>query len=237
MMGLSLPLAWLTITVGVYLAIAKAQDALHRRQWAQVLLNPIAWSVVVVIALLQSTGVDYDTYFAGGKLLHILLGPCTVALAVPLYEQRARVRAASVPLFAGLAVGSLTAMLSAVGFAKMLGAPRALQLSFAPKSVTTAIAIGVSESIGGIPSITTATVLVTGIVGGVFLLPLLAAFRIKNVEARGFALGLAAHGVGTARAFQVSNEMGAFAGVAVGLNGVFTALAIPILMPLLAAQH
>jgi predicted murein hydrolase (TIGR00659 family) len=232
---LAWPLTWLTVTVGIYLVFARAQNRLQKQRWAQVALNPIAWSVAAVVALLESTGVSYDVYFEGGKLLHLLLGPATVALAIPLYEQRQRIRAAAAPLLLSLAAGSVTATVSAVAFARMCGAPVVLQRSFVPKSVTTPIAIAISENIGGNPSITTAVVLVTGIVGGVLLLPWLDISRIRNVEARGFALGLCAHGVGTARAFQVSNEMGAFAGVAVGLNGIFTALIVPVLLPWLVA--
>lgn len=218
------PLLWLTVTLLAY------QSALwiYRRCNQSPLANPVALAVAGIVTLLLLTGVNYQTYFAGAQFVHFLLGPATVALAVPLYAQWRRLqRMVRVTLIA-LICGSLTAIFSAVGIARSLGASEASQWSLAPKSVTTPIAMGIAEKIGGLPSLTAVLVVTTGILGAI-LAPL--AFRLVRANsepARGFALGLAAHGIGTARAFQISETTGAFAALAMGLNGLLTALLLPI---------
>lgn len=172
----------------------------------------------------------YQRYFDGAQVVHFLLGPATVALAVPLYANIRKLRETLVPLLGSLVVGAAAAVLAAIGIGALLGADRATLLSLAPKSVTTPIAMGIAEKIGGLPSLTAALVVATGIIGAMLGKGVLDALRIRDDSVRGFAVGLAAHGIGTARAFQVSEEMGAFAGLAMGLNGVATALMIPLLL-------
>ena len=162
--------------------------------------------------------------------MHFLLGPATVALAVPLYRHFAEVRRSVVAILVSLAVGSTTAAASAVGIAWALGASRQTLLSLAPKSVTTPIAMGISEQIGGLPSLTAALVILTGITGAVFATWTLNVVGLKDWRARGFATGVAGHGIGTARAFQVNETAGAFASLAMGLNGVATAVLVPLLV-------
>ena len=203
----------------------------------KLLLNPLIWSVALIIGVLVWTGLPYDTYFAGAKFVHFLLGPATVALAVPLYEQRAHIARVLVPLGAALVAGSLTSVVVAGGLTLALGGSRALVFTLAPKSVTTPIAMVICEMFGGLPPLTAGVVVVTGVFGAATI-PLLYAMLEKffgphSGAAKGFGLGMAAHGVGTARAFQEDNEMGTFAGLAIGLNGLLTALLIPLLAKLL----
>jgi putative effector of murein hydrolase len=163
--------------------------------------------------------------------VHFLLGPATVALALPLYRQLANLRRLVAPLLVALVAGSMTAIVSAVATASLLGASHHTIASLAPKSATTAIAMAVAKEIGGIPSLTAVLVISTGVFGAVFARAILNTLNIAEPEVRGFALGVASHGIGTARAFQVSEEMGAYAGLGMGLNGVFTAFVVPVLLP------
>ncbi len=156
-----------------------------------------------------------------------------MALAIPLYTQLPKLRAMAFPLLAALAVGSLTATVSAVAIGKLLGASEASLLSLAPKSVTTPIAMGIAERIGGLPSLTAVLVIATGILGAVGARFIYQALGIADHAVRGFAIGVASHGIGTARAFQVSEQAGAFSGLAMGLNALLTALLVPLLIPLL----
>jgi predicted murein hydrolase (TIGR00659 family) len=219
------PLLWLTATLVVF-AVA---EWLHRLARRSPLANPVLLAVALLIAVLLATGTDYQTYFDGAQFVHFLLGPATVALALPLHENWAQVRRALLPMGAALLAGSVTAALSAVGIAALLGASRETLLSLAPKSVTTPVAMGIAEQLGGIPSLTAALVILTGITGATLGGPLLDAMRLRDQRARGFALGVAAHGIGTARAFQDHPLAGTFAGVAMALNALLTALILPLL--------
>ncbi|MBK8834668.1 MAG: LrgB family protein [Anaerolineae bacterium] len=219
------PLLWLTVTVAVY----AAAHWLHQRAHARAILNPVLIAVAVIVAILLLTGTSYETYFDGAQFAHFLLGPATVALAVPLYAQLGKLRRLAVPVSVSLLAGSITAIVSAGAICWALGASRQTILSILPKSATTPIAMGVSEGLGGLPSLTAVLVILTGILGAVAGTAVLDALRVRDEAARGFALGVAAHGIGTARAFQVSEETGAFAGLAMGLNGALTAVLVPFL--------
>ncbi len=223
------PLLGLTVTLVAY----QGAYWIFRRSGMHPLANPVLLAVSLLVALLLATGTPYRTYFDGAQFVHFLLGPATVALAVPLYTQFRRVRAMALPIAVGLAAGSLTAILSAVAVGRLLGASTPSVLSLAPKSVTTPIAMGVAERIGGIPSLTAVLVIATGILGAVAGRSLFNALGVKDPAIRGFAIGVASHGIGTARAFQTSEQAGAFAALAMGLNGLLTALLVPALMPLL----
>ena len=218
------PLLGLTMTLLAY----QGAFWLYRRSGMNPLANPVLIAVALLVAMLTASGTSYETYFAGAQFVHFLLGPATVALAVPLFTHFRRVRAMLLPVLAGLLAGSLTAALSAVVIADLAGASLATQLSLAPKSVTTPIAMGVAERIGGIPSLTAVLMIITGILGAVGARHLFDAMRIHDPAIRGFATGVAAHGIGTARAFQVSEQAGAFAALAMGLNGALTALLLPL---------
>ncbi len=220
------PLLWLTATMAAY-AMA---DRLSRLSGRHPVVNSVLLAVIVLSIILAMTGTDYRTYFEGAQFVHFLLGPATVALAVPLHQHWALVKRSLVPILGALIAGSLTAVVSAVGIGMMFGMPRDVLASLAPKSVTAAIAMGVAREIGGEPSLTATLVITTGILGAVMVTPLMNAMGLKDYRARGFAAGVASHGIGTARAFQVDPVAGAFAGIALGLNGLLTALIVPALV-------
>ena len=221
------PLLGLTLTLLAY----QAAFWVYKRFGFHPLANPVLISVAILATLLLATGTPYQTYFDGAQFVHFLLGPATVALAIPLYTQWPRLKAMALPLTIALVVGSLTAALSAWGIGALLGGSRESLMSLAPKSVTTPIAMGVAERIGGLPSLTAVLVISTGIIGAVFARSLYKWLRIEDHAVRGFAIGIASHGIGTARAFQVSEQAGAFAALAMGLNGLITAVSLPWIMP------
>ncbi|QWT44999.1 LrgB family protein [Azospira inquinata] len=220
------PLLWLTLTLLAY----QAGCWLFARLKFHPLANPVFVAVVLLVVLLMVTGTPYQTYFSGAQFVHFLLGPATVALALPLYAQFHRVKALVLPLALALLTGSLVAALSAVLIAKACGASLPTLLSLGPKSVTTPIAMGIAERTGGIPSLAAVMVILTGILGAVAGPPFFRLLGIRDDAARGFAMGLACHGVGTARAFQWSEQAGAFAALAMGLNGALTALLLPLVL-------
>lgn len=220
------PLLWLSLTVAAY-ALA---DRLAAASGRHPLVNPVVVAVALVAVLLALTGTAYPVYFSGAQFVHFLLGPATVALAVPMVNNLGAVRRLILPMVAALLAGSVTAIVSAVGIAALLGAPRDVLASLAPKSVTAAVAMAISGGLGGEPALTAVLVIATGIVGAVVVTPLFDALGFRAREARGFAAGLASHGIGTARAFQVSETAGLFAGLAMALNAVLTALLAPLLV-------
>jgi predicted murein hydrolase (TIGR00659 family) len=220
------PLLWLTVTVCVWIAA----DGLAALSGRNPIVNPVLLSIAGVAALLLATGTPYRTYFDGAQFVHFLLGPATVALGVPLFRNWPLVRANLLPMAAALSAGSLVAVLSAVGIALALHVPRPVVVALAPKSVTAGIAMGLSEQLGGDPALTAVLVITTGIIGAVTVTPLMNALGIRNYAARGFAAGLASHGIGTARAFAVDPIAGTFAGIAMGLNALLTALLVPLVL-------
>lgn len=194
------------------------------------LLHPVTLAIVLLIVLLLLVDMDYRTYFEGAQFIHFLLGPATVALAIPLYDHRERVRRLLWPLLLACGAGIFTAVASTLGLAMLLGARTETLLSLAPRSVTSPIAMGIAEQIGGIPSLAAGLVLLTGSIGcalGPWIFRLL---RIKDPAVQGFTLGLAAHGFGTAHAFaRLGAVAGAFSGLAMGLTGLLTAFLLPLI--------
>ena len=222
------PLLWLTATMVAYIA----GHLLYPKSGKNPLVNSVAIAVIVLIALLWARDTDYTRYFDGAQFVHFMLGPAVVALAVPLYENRREVRRTILPIVLALLAGSTTAVVSAVGIAVALGASMETVTSLAPKSVASPIAMGIAERIGGLPSLTAGLVIITGILGAIIGTPLFNAMGVKDWRARGFAMGVTAHGIGTARAFQVNEVAGTFAAIALGLNGVVTAILLPLLIVL-----
>jgi len=223
------PLLGLTITLVAY-GIAWR---IHQRLRQHPLANPVLMAVALLVLLLTVTDTPYSRYFEGAQFVHFLLGPATVALAIPLYRQFQRMRAMALPLGATLLIGSTVAIVSAWLVGALLGADPQTLISLAPKSVTTPIAMAVAEALGGLPSLTAALVIATGILGAMTAQGLFRLLRIRDAAAQGFAIGIAAHGIGTARAFQLSPEAGAFAALAMAANGLLTALLAPWLVPVL----
>ena len=219
------PLWWLSVTLVVYLAAQK----LFLKSGSFSLLNPVAVSIIALIALLQLSHTPYEEYFKGAQFLHFLLGPATVALAVPLFRQLARLRAIWFPVAVSLTVGSMIGAFSAVGIGYLLGLDRSALLSLAPKSVTTPVAMGISEIIGGIPAMTAAFVVFTGIMGAVSGLWVLKKSGVTDATAVGISMGVTAHGIGTARTFEENPSAGAFAGLAMAMASFITALLVPLI--------
>ena len=222
-------LLWLTLTLVVYSIADRISLLLQRNPLA----NPVLHSVWVIGIIVVATGTPYDTYFTGAYFIHFLLGPSTVALALPLYENRHVVLRSLVPILIALAVGSVATIASVIACAYIFRLPQIMTISALPKSTTSGVAMGISQSVGGDASLTAIIVVATGIVGAVMATPLLNLLRIEDRRARGFAVGLAAHGVGTARAFQVHPITGTFAGVAMSLNGLLTAVLVPVAVSIL----
>ena len=187
----------------------------------------------MLVTLLTVTQTTYATYFEGAQFVHFLLGPAVVALAVPLYFNAHNLRRMWLPLLGGLVVGATTAVTTAIGTAWLLGGSKEIMLSLAPKSVTAPVAMGITEKLGGLPSLTAILVVSTGILGAIIGPPILNLLRVRDKSIRGFSIGVAAHGIGTARAFQESEQAGAFSGLAMGLNTLVTAIIVPPLMHLL----
>ncbi|NBC10611.1 MAG: LrgB family protein [Planctomycetes bacterium] len=220
------PLLWLTATVLAYLAA----DALARRVDNHPLANPVILSVLMVAPVLWLTGTEYASYFEGAQFIHFLLGPATIALALPLWDNRDTIRRSVAPILLALVAGSVTAAGSAILLARAFGLPTEVILSLAPKSTTAPVALGVSEAIGGLPALTAVLVILTGIIGAVIVTPLMTLLRIEDWRARGFSVGVASHGIGTARAFQVNPTAGAYAGIAMALNALLTSMIVPVLV-------
>ncbi|MET3105360.1 putative murein hydrolase (TIGR00659 family) [Oxalobacteraceae bacterium GrIS 2.11] len=221
------PLLGLTLTICAYVIAL----SIYNRSRHSPLFNPVAISILIIALVLKAVQMPYAEYFSGAQFVHFLLGPATVALAIPLARQLPKAKHLFYPILAALIAGSCTAIISAVTSVLLLGGSYQLAMSIAPKSVTTPIAMAVSERLGGLPSLTAVMVIATGILGAILGNAVFSFMRIDSHQIRGFALGVAAHGIGTARAFQVSSEMGAFSGLAMGLNGVLTAFLAPWLVP------
>jgi predicted murein hydrolase (TIGR00659 family) len=223
------PLLWLALTVSAY-ALA---EALYRRLKRHPLVHPVLTSVLVLALILTASGTPYPRYFEGAQFVHFLLGPAIVALALPLHRELHREQALAIPLTTALVAGSVTAVVTAVAIARFAGASRETLLSLAPKSATAPVAMGITERLGGLPSLTASLVVLTGVIGAVIGPALLRRLRITDPAAAGFALGVASHGLGTARAFELSETAGAFAGLGMGLNALATSLLVPALLRLL----
>ncbi|HBD91156.1 MAG TPA: hypothetical protein DC061_11475 [Gemmobacter sp.] len=222
------PLLWLTATLAAYAMGDACFRAAGRKPW----VNPVLIAVLLLALLLQISGTSYATYFEGAQFVHFLLGPATVALALPLWDNLPRLRRVLLPLAAALLAGSVTAVVSALAIASAMGVEGEILASLAPKSATAPVALGISDRLGGSPTLTAVLVILTGIIGAICTTPLLNALRIRDWRARGFATGVAAHGIGTARAFQVNATAGAFAGLGMGLNAVLTAFLAPLILRL-----
>lgn len=223
------PLWWIIVTIAAFLFTTW----LNRRVGGTPLLHPVLVALSLIIVLLRLTDTDYETYFSGAQFIHFLLGPATVALAVPLYDHFERVKKMLWPLLIACSCGAVTASLSVIAVAWLLGASEVTLLSLAPKSVTSPIAIGIAEKIGGYPSLAAGLVLVTGAIGCLTAPTLFKWLKIEDDAVKGFTLGLSSHGFGTAFAFEFSSLAGAFAGLAMGLTGLLTAFMVPVLVRLL----
>jgi predicted murein hydrolase (TIGR00659 family) len=218
------PLLHLTLTVCFFVVARWLYRKTGRHSW----MNPVLLSVLALVIILKVTDTPYDIYFEGAQFVHFMLGPATVALAIPLYRQWARLKRHPLALSVSLIIGSITAATSAVLIAHLGGVSQQALISIAPKSVTTPVAMGISETLGGLPSLTAAMVILTGIVGASLGPWVLDKLSITNPMAKGLAMGTAAHGIGTGRAIYMGDVAAAFSGLAMGLNGLATTILLPV---------
>jgi predicted murein hydrolase (TIGR00659 family) len=223
------PLLGLTATLCVW-EIAVWLDA---RAGHNALTNPTVLSIIILATLLIATHTSYAAYFTGAVYIHFLLGPATVALAVPMFDHWQAIRRNFLPIILSLTAGSVVSAGSAMLIAMAFHAPKVLVISLGPKSVTTAIAMGVSQALGGQPALTAVFVLLTGMFGTVVCTGVLRAARVHDWRAQGLAAGTAAHGLATARMLGLNQAAGAFGGLAIGLNGMVTSVALPVMTSLL----
>lgn len=196
-------------------------------------LNPILVTIAVLICILMSAGVDYQTYAAGGDYIDFWLKPAVVALGVPLYRQLEAIKKQLLPILLAELAGCIAGVVSVVVVAQLLGASKEVILSLAPKSVTTPIAMEIAQTVGGIPALTAAVVVCTGIFGGMAGFKMMKYSRVKSPIAQGLSMGTAAHAVGTSAAMDVGYRYGAFSSLGLTLNGLFTALLTPLILSLL----
>jgi predicted murein hydrolase (TIGR00659 family) len=217
------PLFGLTATLATYLLAQAFYQRSNQAPWA----NPVLWTVLLLAIMLTLSDTPYPSYFSGAQFIHFLLGPAVVALAWPMWQRRAELRRRAVALLLASLAGGTAAAASAVGIGWALGLPAELLRSLAPKSVTAPVAMGIAEQLGGIPALAAVLAVLTGLVGALLGKYLFDAIGVKQPEARGFALGTAAHGIGAARAMQVHPDAGAYAGLALGLQVLLASLLMP----------
>ncbi|MEM6484000.1 MAG: LrgB family protein [Pseudomonadota bacterium] len=223
------PLLMLAGTLGAYVLASTVFLRLQNPP----LLNPILVSVVLLVGLLRLTGTEFEAYFEGAQFIHFLLGPATVALAFPLYRQLYLLRRYWLGILGVIALGTCVGTLSAIGITYILSSSMELLLSVAPKSVTTPVAMGISEKIGGIPSLTGSAVVLTGIVGAAVGPSLFRWCRVTSPIAKGLAMGTTAHGIGTARLMEDDVQSGAFSGLAMAISAVLLAFLLPTVLAVL----
>ena len=224
------PLLALILTLAAYQAGAMAYERFDRNPLA----NPVAIAIALVAAVITAIDMPYAKYFEGAQFVHFLLGTATVALAVPIYKGLEALRGRIVPLLAALLAGGATSIASAVGIAKLMGADAAIVGGFYAKSVTAPIAMGIAERVNVSPTLTAVFAVTTGILGAILVRFVMDAIGMKSWWQRGFAVGVAAHGIGTSRAFSVHPEAGTYASLGMGLHGVLGAVLIPLAVRFLA---
>jgi predicted murein hydrolase (TIGR00659 family) len=223
------PLLGLTATLCVWELSRMIDNQARHAAWS----NPTVLSIIILAALLLASGTSYQAYFTGAVYVHFLLGPATVALAVPMYANWPAIKRHFVAIIVSLSAGSIVAAGSAMLIAHALGAPRALVISLGPKSVTTPIAMGIAQNLGGQPSLTAVFVMMTGMFGTVICTGVLRAARVHDWRAQGLAAGTAAHGLATAKMLMLNETAGAFGGLAIGLNGIVTSMVLPVMVSIL----
>lgn len=225
MPDLFMTLIWMSVTVVAFWLMDRLASHLGRPP----LLHPVLLSTPVIIAALMLTDTAYEDYAVATAMITFLLGPTVVSMAVPIWANRATIRRLAVPITLALVAGAVTAIVTSVGIVWLFGAPEDIMASIAPRATTTPVGMAISQTLGGIPALTAVIVIFAGVFGAMLATPLLDLLRIRDRRARGFAVGVAAHGVGAARAFQVSPTAGAYAGVGMALNALLTAALLSLI--------
>jgi predicted murein hydrolase (TIGR00659 family) len=223
------PVFLMFLTLAAYRLGCEVRD----RTGGHALAQPVLVAIVVIGIVLAIADVDYATYSDGTQIIAFLLGPATVALAVPLHRQAARLRGFLAPLLVGVTLGAVASIGTGYLLVRSLGGSEVLAETMAPKAATTPVSIAISATIGGIPALTAVFTIVIGIVGAIAGPAVLTLLRIRDERARGLALGAVSHGIGTSRALRESETEGAFAGLSMGLTALVTSLLVPVLLTLL----
>lgn len=223
------PLFGLTLTLTCYLLALQ----IYRKGRGNPLLTPVATSIVMIIAILSVMDIPYDSYFSGAQFIHFLLGPATVALAIPLFYQLSKLKKIWLPMTVAVICGITVSGFSAYFIARALGASTETILSMIPKSVTAPVAMGISEQINGLPTLTAVFVVITGVLGAIMGVWLFKLFKINDDNIKGVAMGVTAHGLGTATSLQINQQMGAFAGLAMALSASVSAFVLPFVLSLI----
>ncbi|PIE25432.1 MAG: hypothetical protein CSA60_00560 [Neptuniibacter caesariensis] len=223
----SFPVLWLVVTLVIFLCASWLNGKAGKTPF----LHPVLVSLSLIIVILSLTATEYPTYMQGGQYIHMLLGPAVVALAIPLYDNLATVKRLLLPLLLGCVAGAFVAAVSVILIGMTFGLNDQLLLSLAPKSVTSPIAIAIAEKMGGFPSLAAGLVLITGAIGCLIAPFIYRLLDIRDESVKGFVLGVGAHAMGTAFAFEYGMVAGAFGGLAMGMTGTFTAFMLPVLAP------
>lgn len=218
------------VAIGVTLLAYYLGNLIYQKTGKLSLLNPIITAFAIVCGAIVFSGSTYDQYFSSAQTIHLLLGPATICFAIPLYRNLATIKRALLPIFAAIIAGALTSTISVILVAKLFGVDKATIISLIPKSVTTPIALGISEKLGGLPSITVVIVMISGLTGVMFGPYILDFLRVKDLRARGLAIGSVSHALGVARALSVDEKAGSFASIAMGLTAIAIAILAPILL-------
>lgn len=221
------PLLALILTLAAY----QAGLLVYQRANRHPIANPVAIAVLLVAAAITAIGMPYEKYFEGAQFVHFLLGTATVSLAVPIHKGLSSVRGRAVPLGVAMLAGGATSVVVGVGLARLMGVEPSLYGGLYAKSVTAPIGMGIAERLHVSPTLTAVYAVCTGVLGAVLARYVLDAIGSRSWWQRGFALGVAAHGIGTSRAFSVHEEAGTYAGLAMGLHGIAGALLLPLLLP------
>lgn len=223
----SSPLFWIGISILCFELGVKIKNKFH-----SAILNPLVIAAIFVFALLYITNTDYDTYNNGGAFITMFLTPATAVLAVPIYRQRKLLKDNLVPILSGAFVGSVVSIVSVFIFTKLFGLEKAFTTSLVPKSVTTAIGLEISATLGGVQAITMTAIVISGISGAIIMPSILKICRIDDSVAKGIALGTASHAIGTSRALEMGETEGAMSGLAIGVAGLITVV-LSIFVPYL----
>ncbi len=216
---------------GILLSLVAFQigNLLYKKTHSSV-LNPLLVGFVLVILFLLYFGIDFETYNVGGDYISFFLGPSTVVLAVPLYKKIQLLKSNALPIIAGISAGCIAGISSILIFSSFFGLDKVVTSSLVPKSVTTPIGVEISKQIGGLPAITVAAIIVTGIIGAVLGPFICRSFRIKDRVAVGIAIGTASHALGTTRAIELGETEGAMSGLAIGIAGLITVFLAPVMI-------
>ena len=218
-----------SVFFGAVLSLAAFQVGLYcKKKWHLAIFNPLLIATALVIGILAIFKIPYDVYYSGAKYISYLLTPATVCLAIPLYEQLELLKKNALAILAGILSGVLTSVTLVLLFAVVFHFSHTEYVTFLPKSVTTAIGMGVSEQLGGNVSITVAVIVITGVLGNMLAEPVCRVLSITNPIAKGIGIGSAAHAIGTAKAMELGEVEGAMSGLSIAVSGILTVFAAAV---------